>query len=110
MRQLELPLEDPRQVGRYIEIKGNKVFYRQAGSGEPIILLHGYPTSSYDWRKLLAPMSNFGRVIAPDLYGFGYSELPRGEGPLAARLFSFLDDFVSSMKLERFRLVAYDWG
>lgn len=105
-----MQLEDPLEVGTFIEVKGNKVFYRQAGSGDPIVLLHGFPTSSYDWRKLLAPLSKFGKVIAPDLYGFGYSDLPIGDEPTAAKLFPFLDDFASSMKIQRFRLVGCDWG
>ena len=67
-----------------IDIGGNRLFYRKSGSGEPIVL-HGFPTSSYDWRKVIHQLSNIGTVIAPDLYGFGYSGPPKGEDPAAAK-------------------------
>jgi pimeloyl-ACP methyl ester carboxylesterase len=105
-----VPLENPAEAGSFVDVKGNRVFYRKAGAGEPILLLHGFPTSSFDWRKLMAPLSRLGLVIAPDLYGFGRSDLPKGGAPTVAKLFPFIDDFVSAMKTERFRLVAYDWG
>ncbi|MDA4135531.1 MAG: alpha/beta hydrolase [Thaumarchaeota archaeon] len=105
-----MPLDNPEEVGSFVDVKGNRVFYRKAGAGEPILLLHGFPTSSYDWRKLIAPLSKLGLVIAPDLYGFGYSDIPKGSAPTVAKLFPFIDDFVSMMKMEQFRLVAYDWG
>ena len=66
--------EDPAKAGSFVQIGGRRVFYRKAGSGQPIILLHGFPASSYDWRRLLAPLSKLGMVIAPDIYGFGYSD------------------------------------
>jgi len=94
----------------FIGIGGNRVFYRKSGSGEPTIFLHGFPTSSYDWRKVIPQLSKIGSVIAPDLYGFGYSDLPKGEYPAAAKLFRFLHEFVSALQIESFKLVAYDWG
>jgi pimeloyl-ACP methyl ester carboxylesterase len=103
-------LDNPTEVGSFVDVMGNRVFYRKAGAGEPILLLHGFPTSSFDWRKLIAPLSRLGLVIAPDLYGFGYSDIPKGSAPTVAKLFPFIDDFVFTMKMERFRLVAYDWG
>ena len=91
-------------------MQGKRVFCRKAGSGEPIILLHGFPTSSYDWRKLLAPLSKFGTVIAPDIYGFGYSDPSKDPVPAAAKLTGFLDAFASAMQANRFALVGHDWG
>src|ERR1700731_4569379 len=104
-----MPLENPRGAGSFIDVKGKRVFYRKAGAGDPILLLHGFPTSSYDWRKILPQLSRSGLAIAPDLYGFGYSDLPKGDQPVLAKLFPFIDDFVSAMNLQRIRLVAYDW-
>jgi hypothetical protein len=63
--------EDPIKAGGFIKVEGKRVFYRSAGEGEPVVLLQGFPTSSYDWRKLLPPLSRFGRAVAPDLYGLG---------------------------------------
>lgn len=98
-------LEQPGRVGSYLEVEGARVFYRSAGSGEPIVLLHGYPTSSYDWRGLMEPLSKLGRVIAPDLYGHGYSGMPKD-----GNLVGFLPGFLAAMSIEHSTLVGYDAG
>jgi len=98
-------LEDPRQVGSFVDVRGVKVFFRSAGSGSPIVLLHGFPSSSYDWREFLAPLSKFGRVIAPDLYGFGYSEASS-----QIDISKFIPEFAAAMSLDRFTLGGYDRG
>ncbi|MBI4610380.1 MAG: alpha/beta fold hydrolase [Candidatus Rokubacteria bacterium] len=59
-----------------IDVSGMAIFYREAGAGEPILLLHGNPNSSYLWRKLLPRLARFGRAVAPDHYGFGKSDKP----------------------------------
>ena len=102
--------EDPSRVGGFVEVKGKRVFYRKAGSGQPIVVLHGFPTSSYDWRKLLGPVSKLGMVLAPDIYGFGYSDQSNDPVPAAAKLISFMEDFTSAMKFDRFALAGHDWG
>jgi pimeloyl-ACP methyl ester carboxylesterase len=86
------------------------VFYRSSGAGEPIVLLHGFPTSSYDWRRFLGPLSKYGKVIAPDLFGFGYSDSPKNGDYTLTGYSSFLRDFLSVMGIERFSLVGHDWG
>ena len=92
-------------VGDFAEVEGVKVFYRSSGTGAPILLLHGFPTSSYDWRALMDPLSKFGRVLAPDLYGFGYSGFSEQVG-----LPQFLPEFLDAMSLDRVTLVGYDYG
>jgi pimeloyl-ACP methyl ester carboxylesterase len=97
--------EEPSRVGEFVDVGGVRVFYRSAGSGEPIILLHGFPTSSYDWREVIGPFSGFGRVLAPDIYGHGYSGMPKG-----GNLLGFLPGFLSALSIENFNFVGYDAG
>jgi pimeloyl-ACP methyl ester carboxylesterase len=97
--------EDPRHAGSFVDVRGAKVFFRSAGSGSPIVLLHGFPSSSYDWREFLAPLSKFGRVIAPDLYGFGYSEAASPND-----LSKFVQEFAAALSIDRFTLGGYDRG
>ena len=59
-----------------VEITGSKMHYLAAGQGDPILLLHGIPTSSYVWRNIIPYLAPLGRCIAPDLIGFGYSDKP----------------------------------
>ncbi len=51
----------------YIEVEGSKMYYVDEGSGDPILFLHGNPTSSYLWRNIIPYMTAHGRCIAPDL-------------------------------------------
>ena len=62
-----------------VEANGIRLHVRMAGAGYPLILLHGWPQTSYCWRKLVALLAPHFRVIAPDLRGFGDSEKPEGE-------------------------------
>ena len=66
---------------RYAEVDGKQIAYVEEGSGDPIVLLHGNPTSSFLWRNVVPELIDSGRVIVPDLIGQGDSEkLPASEG------------------------------
>jgi len=61
---------------KYIDIKGSKIHYIDEGEGDPIVFLHGNPTSSYLWRNIIPHVQSQGRCIAPDLIGMGKSDKP----------------------------------
>ncbi|MEC8880930.1 MAG: alpha/beta fold hydrolase, partial [Pseudomonadota bacterium] len=64
------------------DVDGKRIAYVDEGEGDPIVLLHGNPTSSYLWRNVIPELVGSGRVIAPDLIGQGDSEkLPASDGP-----------------------------
>jgi pimeloyl-ACP methyl ester carboxylesterase len=67
-----------RDAGSFFDFRGHRVFYRRAGQGPPLLLVHGYPTSSWDWAKIWPGLTARFDVIAPDMLGFGYSAKPRG--------------------------------
>ena len=67
----EFPFES-----KYVEIHGSKMHYVDEGSGDPILFLHGNPTSSYLWRNIIPYAVPHGRCIAPDLIGMGKSDKP----------------------------------
>lgn len=67
---------DWKAGGAYYEHRGHAIFYRQAGTGPDLVLLHGFPTSSYDWKYLWPALSARYRVIAPDFIGYGFSAKP----------------------------------
>ena len=85
---------------------------QDAGAGDPVVLLHGFPDSSYLWRKQIpALVENGHRVIAPDLRGFGASDKPQEVEPYritnsAADVVAILD----ALDLERAHVVGHDWG
>ncbi len=82
------------------------------GSGEPVVLLHGFPDSAHLWRHQIPALTAAGlRVIAPDLRGFGESSQPAGQA--AYRLPTVMGDVLGiadALGIERFRLVSHDWG
>ena len=59
-----------------VQANGMTVAYRELGAGPPVLLLHGWPTSSFLWRNVMTPIGRANRVIAPDLPGFGASDKP----------------------------------
>jgi haloalkane dehalogenase len=88
--------------------------YVEVGQGDPIVLLHGNPTSSYLWRNVLPHLQPLGRCIAPDLIGMGGSDKLRESGPGAYRFVEqrrYLDALLEALGVrERVTLVIHDWG
>lgn len=97
---------------RRITVNGIDVFYREAGrKGAPAILLpHGYPCSSYEFRNLLPLLADRWHLIAPDFPGCGYSETPSQFDYSFEGYSQFLSAFASALQLERFALYLHDFG
>lgn len=100
---------------KYQEVLGKRIAYVEAGEGDPIVLLHGNPTSSYLWRNVIPQLQGKGRVIAPDLIGQGDSEkLPASEGPGRYSFqvaYQYLDGLLQGIAANRnVTLVIHDWG
>ena len=100
---------------QFATINGKRIAYLEAGSGDPILLLHGNPTSSYLWRNVIPHLEGLGRVIAPDLIGQGDSEkLPESEGPERYSFqvaFDYLDGLLKHIAADQnVTLVLHDWG
>ena len=100
---------------QFATINGKRIAYLEAGSGDPIVLLHGNPTSSYLWRNVIPHLEGLGRVIAPDLIGQGDSEkLPESEGSERYSFqvaFDYLDGLLKHIAADQnVTLVLHDWG
>ncbi|ORE88656.1 haloalkane dehalogenase [Oceanococcus atlanticus] len=98
-----------------INVNGRDIAYIDEGQGDPIVLLHGNPTSSYLWRDVIPELRNSGRVIAPDLIGQGDSDkLPVEMGPERYSFesaYSYLDGLLQALDLtHNVTLVIHDWG
>lgn len=73
-----IPLGDWRAQGRDLLFHRHRIRYWEAGQGEPLLLIHGFPTAAWDWHYLWQPLAERYRVIACDMLGFGDSDKPRG--------------------------------
>jgi haloalkane dehalogenase len=97
-----------------LEILGQTMAYVDVGAGDPIVLLHGNPTSSYLWRNVLPHLSGLGRCIAPDLIGMGDSAKLPDSGPTSYTFVEhrrYLDALLERLGVrERVTLVVHDWG
>jgi pimeloyl-ACP methyl ester carboxylesterase len=104
----------PQTFVRRVEADGVNVFYREAGpvNAPVVLLLHGFPTSSFQYRELIPRLADKYRVIAPDLPGFGFTEIP------AARNYKYSFDalattiaaFTEALNLKRYALYVFDYG
>jgi len=99
---------------QFTDVLGSQMAWVEIGEGDPIVFLHGNPTSSYLWRNVMTPLADLGRCIAPDLIGMGDSDKLADSGPGSYRfvehrryLDGLLDQLVPDGKIT---LVIHDWG
>jgi haloalkane dehalogenase len=96
---------------RYVEIEGLRMAYVESGAGDPILLMHGEPTWSYLYRHMIPPLASVGRVIAPDLIGFGRSDKPAATNAYSYKAHvRWIRRFIEALDLRRITLVCQDWG
>ena len=97
-----------------VEADGVNVFYREAGPRDApaLLLLHGFPASSFQFRELMPLLADKYRVIAPDLPGFGFTEVPAaGQYTYTfANLAATMDAFTEALGLQQFALYLFDYG
>ena len=103
--------EHPKQK---IIVNGRSMAYVEMGTGDPVVFLHGNPTSSYLWRNIMPHLADRARCIAPDLIGMGDSDKLPNSGPGRYTFVEhrdYLDGFFAAMGLtDKVTLVVHDWG
>jgi haloalkane dehalogenase len=96
---------------RYVEQDGLRMHYVDEGEGEPVLLLHGEPTWSYLYRKVIPPIAEAARVVAPDYFGFGRSDKPvEREWYSYDRHYESIRRFVEQLDVRDVTVVVHDWG
>ena len=96
----------------YVQIDGVRLHYVDEGSGPAILMVHGEPTWSYLYRKMIPPLVKGGyRCIAPDLMGFGLSDKPEAESEYTLkRHVALITGLVEKLELKDITIVGQDWG
>jgi len=104
----------PHTSIRRIHADGVNVFYREAGPTDApvVLLLHGFPTSSFQYRELIPRLADRYHVIAPDLPGFGFTEVPedRHYKYTFDALAHTIEAFTEALKLKHYALYVFDYG
>ncbi len=105
---------DERYEKRFARVLERRMAYVESGTGDPIVFLHGNPTSSYLWRNVIPHVEGLGRCIAPDLIGMGDSEKLEKSGPDRYRFVEHrehLDALLESLDVSsNVTFVVHDWG
>ena len=94
---------------RLVDVGGLRLHVAEAGRGDPVVLLHGWPQHWYVWRHVIPRLARRYHVYCPDLRGFGWSDAPRGgydKEQLATDMLSLMEE----LNLGPVRLVGHDWG
>ncbi|MGA7327634.1 MAG: alpha/beta hydrolase [Rhodomicrobium sp.] len=93
-----------------VDVEGTRIFYRESGQAEApaLLLLHGFPTSSHMFRDLIPLLSERFHVLAPDLPGFGRSNIPGGI--TFAKIANIIGRFTEIIELNRFAIYIFDYG
>jgi pimeloyl-ACP methyl ester carboxylesterase len=97
-------------TSHFADLDGVTLHYRRAGQGTPVVLLHGIPQTSHEWRYVMPRLAETYTVIAPDLRGLGDSTRPPGaydKKTLGADIAALVTDHLG---FERFHIVGHDWG
>ncbi len=94
---------------RYLEVEGSRIHYIDEGAGDPVLFLHGNPTSSYLWRNIIPHLSDRYRCIAPDLVGMGKSGKPNIRYGFFDHV-RYVEGFIEELRLKNITFVIHDWG
>jgi pimeloyl-ACP methyl ester carboxylesterase len=107
-------VDNTRALHKMVTVDGLSIFYREAGdpANPKIVLLHGFPSSSHQYRNLMSALADHFHVVAPDYPGFGNSDLPNPDkfNYTFDRLSEVIEDFLKTIGFTHFGLYMYDYG
>ncbi|WP_412538342.1 alpha/beta fold hydrolase [Longispora sp. K20-0274] len=104
---IESPLKGVEH--RFVDVAGLRMHVAEAGRGEPVLLLHGFPQHWWEWRKVIGGLAAHHRVIVPDLRGAGWTDAP-ADGYDSDRLLADVTGLLDALGLDRVYLIAHDYG
>jgi len=103
-------LEAWQQAGKWFSYDGHAVFSRMAGQGEPLVLLHGFPTASWDWSRLWPMLASGYQLLSLDMLGFGFSDKPRNYHYSIEDQADLIQGWIEGLGFKRVHLLAHDYG
>lgn len=108
--QLSAATKAWRDAGRLVDVKGRRLFMYERGAGPALLLLHGFPTSSYDWRGVMDLLAPSYRCVALDFLGFGLSDKPVAFSYSLFQQADAVEGLAQDLGIERAHVVSHDMG
>ncbi len=102
--------KDNLVFSKFVQVNNLNIHYLTAGEGKPVVLVHGWPTSSSLWRKIIPPLARTRKVIAPDLPGFGKSDKPLDVSYTHNYHSEILRDFLNRLNIGKVSIALHDVG
>ena len=96
--------------GSYYRYQQHHIFVREEGAGERLLLIHGFPTASWDWHLLWPKLVEKYHIIAPDLLGFGFSDKPRNYPYSILDQANMIEALLQHKNIERVKIISHDYG
>lgn len=103
-------LKDWQDQGQYFEFQGDRIFYATAGTGEPLLLLHAYPTASWGFHKIWPALTQQFQVITLDLLGSGFSDKPAGGRYSIFHLADSVEALLATLGIQQLHILAHAYG
>ncbi|WP_298312381.1 alpha/beta hydrolase [uncultured Aquimarina sp.] len=103
-------LQNWKNSGSYYSYKKYQIFYKEEGVGVPLILVHGFPTSSWDWNKIWNTLVKKYKVYAIDMLGYGFSSKPTDFRYTIASQVDLWETFLKEKAITSFHILAHDYG
>jgi pimeloyl-ACP methyl ester carboxylesterase len=107
---MEYTIEDWYEKGERSLIDGHKIFHLSEGEGPHLLLVHGFPTSSWDWQRIWGELTQRYTVTTLDLLGFGYSDKPKSNKYTIDQQASIVEKLLALKGIKEFHLLTHDYG
>ena len=105
-----MTLKTWREEADFFVYKTHTIFFKEAGSGETLLLIHGFPTASWDWQQLWPELIKRYHVIVLDLLGFGFSDKPRNYPYSILDQAELIEQLMRHKKISQLKIMAHDYG
>ncbi|PXX93242.1 alpha/beta hydrolase [Marinobacter vulgaris] len=103
-------LEGWQQQGKWFSYGGHAIFSRMGGQGDPLVLLHGFPTASWDWNRLWPMLARHYSLLTLDMLGFGFSDKPALYDYSIEDQADMIEGWIAGLGLKKVSILAHDYG
>ncbi len=110
MSKLHTSLQHWQSKGQYFDYRSHRIFYVQEGNGPDLLLVHGFPTASWDWHKVWPSLKRHYRLLAMDMLGFGFSDKPYPYPYSIMDQADLVEMLIKKLKITQCQLLAHDYG